>query len=236
VGCSRSSSRPGVSFAFWCLWFIAALLAFLMTSCGQGASPPLTVAPTPLRPAPTRWSFDETARAVLPREAIPLRGAWGVTMAEGPPSPPHVACQTSAAPAGGIVTFGPIPQGDAAVSAAVELSGRTPAHRGGLVIGLEDREHLSLLEADADTGQVRIATLSGTTVTTVVEAPAAIRVGAWHHLRVELDGERVRGFLDGHVLVETSREQISGGTAGLISRDGTTACFDDIEITRLRPS
>ena len=122
------------------------------------------------------------------------------------------------------------------MSVAVELGGNAPAHRGGLVIGLEDQEHLSFLEADADTGQLRIATLSGTTVTPAVKAPGDIKVGTWHRLRVELDEERVRGPLDGRVLVETSKERIRGGMAGLITRDGTNACFDDLEITRLGPS
>ncbi len=54
--------------------------------------------------------------------------------------------------------------------------------------------------------------------------------GQWQELRVEATGDRLRGFLDGELVVETTDATYKAGRVGLWTKADSVTCFDDLSV------
>ena len=55
--------------------------------------------------------------------------------------------------------------------------------------------------------------------------------GQWQELKVEVTGNRFRGFLDGNLVVEVADDAYRAGRVGLWTKADSVTCFDDVRVT-----
>ena len=55
--------------------------------------------------------------------------------------------------------------------------------------------------------------------------------GVSQELRVEVRGDRLRGFLNGELVVEATDATYSAGKVGLWTKADSVTCFDDVSVT-----
>ena len=59
-----------------------------------------------------------------------------------------------------------------------------------------------------------------------------IATGIWHHLRVEVHGTRVEGFVNGDPVIFLDTGKPLGGYLGLWSKSDSTTWFDELIIEK----
>ncbi len=68
----------------------------------------------------------------------------------------------------------------------------------------------------------------------IIEVPAPVSPGAWHRLRFEAKGRRLKIYLDGVLRVDRNDRTFSNaGKAGLWTKADSVSAFDDFEIERV---
>jgi len=55
--------------------------------------------------------------------------------------------------------------------------------------------------------------------------------GQWQELRLEVSGDRLRGFLNGQLVVEATDSTYRAGRVGLWTKADSVTCFDDVVVT-----
>ena len=223
-GRARRSVRGALRRYGLCVVGTAALLA----ACAGGQ------AAVPRQPGGHRvtagppWTFDAVASAGLPAGAVPLGGAWGVRAEGDAPSPPNALCETATAPLAAL-SLGDASYTDVALSASLKLVSGHAARAAGLAFRIRDRDNYYVLEADAAAGRVRLVRYVGGDLGGIAESPAAVAAGAWHRLRAEAAGDRLRGFLDDRPVIDVADGTHAAGAVGLWTRADSSACFDDVD-------
>ena len=177
-------------------------------------------------------NFDGTKPGTLPAgwaAGVTGSGAprWSVEADSAAASPPHVLKQS------GKGTFPWCVRQDAAlVDGYVEvkfkpLSGRED-QAGGVVWRWKDRDNYYVARANALENNVSLYyTQNGRRITLkYVDAPVARN--AWHTLRVEFSGKRIRVVFDGKPYIEMDDDHITGGGAvGVWTKADSVTVFDD---------
>jgi hypothetical protein len=76
-----------------------------------------------------------------------------------------------------------------------------------------------------DDGVLRLVRELDGTTTTLAETPFARRdYGAPHELRLRVDGDRLRGEVDGEVALEARDDVFAGGAVALVCEEGCLTC------------
>lgn len=224
---------------------LAVLIAgLLLAGCGgragtvtstAGASAPVgaraTAPSTTGAAGVARWSFDADPPGVPPAGAAVFDGAWAVRAEAGAPSAPNALCQT------GMATFPALALGDAAY-ADVVLTARVKPIAGkedqaaGLLARVRDRDNNYILRANALENNVNLYKYVGGKRAVIKEGQATVPSGQWQELRLEVTGNWLRGFLNGHVVVEATDDTFTAGKVGLWTKADSQTCFDDVEARR----
>jgi hypothetical protein len=55
--------------------------------------------------------------------------------------------------------------------------------------------------------------------------------GRWQELKVEAEGNRFRGYLDGQLVVEATDEAYAAGGVGVWTKADSITLFDDFRVT-----
>jgi hypothetical protein len=64
----------------------------------------------------------------------------------------------------------------------------------------------------------------------IKDGSAKVVSGQWQELKVEVAGDRLRGFLNGAFVVETSDTTYRAGRVGLWTKADSVTCFDDVSV------
>ncbi len=64
----------------------------------------------------------------------------------------------------------------------------------------------------------------------IKDGPAKVASGKWQERRVEASGDRLRGFLDGKLVVEATDTTYRAGRVGLWTKADSVTCFDDMMV------
>ena len=219
---------------------IVALVAVtLLAGCGGGGTAGPAGAPAPAGPRSTalstagaaglaRWSFDGDPVGGLPTGVVAFDGAWAVRAEAGAPSAPNALCQT------GTAEFPALALGDA-VYADVILSARVKPIAGktdraaGLIARVQDRDNYYILRANALENNVNLYKYVGGTRDVIKEGKVTVPSGQWGELRLEIVGNRLRGFYNGQVVVEAVDDTFAVGKVGLWTKADSQTCFDDVD-------
>ena len=152
---------------------------------------------------------------------------WSVEADASAPSPPNVLKQSGS----GTFTWC-VKQGTALVDGAVEvkfkpLSGRED-QAGGLVWRWKDGDNYYVARANALENNVSLYYTEGGRRRTIKYVNAPVPGNAWHTLRAEFKGARIRVLLDGKAYIELDDSHIAGpGAVGVWTKADSVTAFDD---------
>ena len=212
------------------------VLVTMVAGCVRPAATPVaTVPPTPgAVPATTSiprqtWNFDTDLVGRPPQGATVFSGNWSVRAESGTPSTPNALCQTgnTTFPA---MTLSDVVYTDVLVQTRFKPISGSIDRAAGIIFHVQDRNNYYIVRANAleDTVDIR-KYVNGSRITLKVGS-AKVLSGQWQELRVEVVGSRIRGFLNGQLVVETSDDTFKSGKVGLWTKADSVTCFDDVEV------
>jgi hypothetical protein len=168
--------------------------------------------------APTGWICGSTGGGT-PR--------WTVEADPTAPSPANVLKQSGSGPFPWCVK-----QGTAIADGAVEvkfkpLTGRED-QAGGMVWRWKDGDNYYVARANALENNVSLYYTEGGRRRTIKYVDAPVPGNAWHTLRAEFKGNRIRVVLDGKAYIELDDSHIAGaGAVGVWTKADSVTAFDD---------
>jgi hypothetical protein len=152
---------------------------------------------------------------------------WAVEADASAPSGPNVLKQSGSGPFPWCVK-----QGTALADGVVEvkfkpLSGRED-QAGGLVWRWKDGDNYYVARANALENNVSLYYTERGSRRTIKYVDAPVPGNAWHVLRVEFKGTRIRVLLDGKAYIEVDDSHIAGpGAVGVWTKADSVTAFDD---------
>jgi hypothetical protein len=215
------------------------LLALAVIAICACAAPAQTTTPAPATAQPTttgqaaapaRWTFDSDPVGGLPNAAQAFAGQWAVRNEADAPSPPNALCQT------GQAEF-PALQLDAGPYTDIVLTTKFKAISGredqaaGLIFRVQDKDTYYILRANALENNVNFYIYRGGRRSSLRGANMAVAAGSWQELRVEIQGNQFRGFLNGQPVTDSSDDSYKTGGIGLWTKADSATCFDDVQLT-----
>jgi hypothetical protein len=152
---------------------------------------------------------------------------WSVEADAGAPSPPNVLKQSGSGAFPWCVK-----QGTALADGAVEVKFKPLAGRedqaGGVVWRWKDGDTYYVARANALENNVSLYYTEGGRRRTIKYIDAPVAGNAWHTLRAEFRGTRIRVLLDGKSYIETDDSHIAGpGAVGVWTKADSVTAFDD---------
>lgn len=206
------------------------LAALVVVTSGCAGQPSVTYASAPASAAALSWSFDGEAVGTAPAGSEVYSGTWAVRSEADAPSKPNALCQTAQAefPA---IALGDSVYGDAAISVRFKpISGRQD-QAAGIIARVQDKGNYYILRANALEGNVNLYKYASGRRSVIKEGSAKVAAGRWQELRFELAGDRLRGLLDGRLVVEATDSSYRAGRVGLWTKADSVTCFDDVVVT-----
>jgi 3-keto-disaccharide hydrolase len=206
--------------------FIACSL-LVASACGGPAAVSYTSAAPGAGPA--TWSFDQDAVGGLPQAAESFSGQWAVRAETDAPSKPNALCQTASATYPSIV-LSSIVYADAVITVRFKpISGRED-QAAGIIFRVQDKDNYYILRANALESNVSFFKYVGGSRSGIKEGGTKVVAGQWQELRVESSGDRLRGFINGQLVVEAQDATFKAGRVGLWTKADSTTCFDDFSV------
>ncbi|MBI1802088.1 MAG: hypothetical protein HYR71_10735 [Chloroflexi bacterium] len=213
----------------------------LATNATQPTSPPTlpptstttgpTAAPTApaQNPAPS-FNFDRDPIGGLPGGAAVFSGTWAVRAESDAPSPPNALCQTGAA------TYPALSLTSAAYADVTVMTRFKPIagnqdRAAGIIFRIQNKDNYYILRANALEDNVNFYKYVAAQRIVIKEGSGKVASGQWHELKVEAAGNRLRGSLDGTLVVETTDDTYKSGGVGLWTKADSVTCFDDVRVT-----
>ncbi|MEW5745201.1 MAG: PEP/pyruvate-binding domain-containing protein [Nitrospirota bacterium] len=119
---------------------------------------------------------------------------------------------------------------DGSVSVRVKPIGGHIDRAGGIAFGVRNASNYFVLRINALEDNVILFEYVNNKRIKRVGAQETIRSGTWYELKVEVSGNRIRGCLDGRVVVEHTAEQPVEGFVGLWTKADSVTFFSEITI------
>jgi hypothetical protein len=185
-------------------------------------------------------NFDSTAVGALPEgwlAGVTGKGSpkWSVEREASAPSKPHVLKQS------GSGTFPWCVKKDVAIADGfVEVKLKPLAGRedqaGGLVWRWKDANNYYVARANALEDNVSLYYTEAGSRKTIRYVDAPVARDAWHTLRVEFSGRRIKVILDGVARIEVDDAHIAGaGAVGVWTKADSVTLFDDFSYGATAP-
>jgi hypothetical protein len=212
---------------------LAATLAFIVPSIGCGGKPQVRYQPgerTAVAGQVEEWTFDKDAAGKSPAGAEVFNGTWEVRAEGDAPSPPNVLCQTATAeyPA---IRFGDKVYVDFVATVRFKPVSGKDDQAAGIIFRVQDADNYYILRANALEDNVILFRYASGSRSTIKSGSAKVPAGQWQELKVEADGNRFRGYLDGRLVVEATDDAFAAGGIGLWTKADSVTSFDDFRVT-----
>ncbi len=205
-------------------------LALVIVASGCEGKAAITYQSPPPSAASRSWTFDADAAGGVPAAAEVFSGSWVVRAEPDAPSKPNVLCQVGNAefPA---IALGPTAYGDVTVTLRFKpISGSTD-QAAGIIVRVQDRNNYYILRANALEANVNLYKYAGGLRSGMKDGVARVAAGQWQELRLEVTGDRLRGSLNGQLVVEATDTTYKAGRVGLWTKADSVTCFDDVAVT-----
>lgn len=160
------------------------------------------------------WTFDTDTAGQPPPGAAVFGGAWEVRAEPDAPSRLNALCQTGHADFPAVRLGDKVYAGLAATVRFKPVSG-TEDQAAGIIFRVQDEDNYYILRANALEDNVVLFRYAGGSRSTIKEGPAKVASGRWQELKLEAEGNRFRGFLDGQLVVEGTDDTYGAGGVGL---------------------
>jgi hypothetical protein len=184
-------------------------------------------------------NFDGDAPGSLPlkwEQGVTGKGSarWAVRQDPSAPSEPHVLQQDASGAFPWCVL-----RGSAIADGYVEVKFKALAGKedraGGIVWRWKNGDNYYVARANALENNVSLYYTEKGRRNTLKYVDAPVAANAWHTLRVEFSGKRIRVALDGKTYIELDDAHLSGpGAVGLWTKADSVTAFDDFSYGALR--
>lgn len=177
----------------------------------------------------TEWTFDKDAADGLPAGAEVFSGTWAVRAEADAPSQPNALCQMATAdfPA---ISFGNELYADLVMSVRFKPISGKEDQAAGIIFRVQDTNNYYILRANALEDNVIFFRYASGSRSILKEGSVKVPSGQWQELRVEVIGNRFRGFLNDQLVVETTDDAYKLGKVGLWTKADSMTCFDDVKV------
>jgi hypothetical protein len=205
-------------------------LALVIVLAACEGTPTIAYQSPPASAAPGAWNFDSDAAGGLPAGAELFSGSWVVRAEPDAPSKPNTLCQVadSEFPA---LALGSAVYGDLTVTLRFKpISGRVD-QAAGIIARVQDKNNYYILRANVLETNVNLYKYAGGRRSGIKDGGARVAQGQWQELRLEVAGDKLRGFLNGQLVVEANDSTYKAGRVGLWTKADSVTCFDDVVVT-----
>lgn len=203
-------------------------LVVLLSAC-EG-TPAFKYQSPPPGAAPGSWNFDGDATGSAPAGAEIFSGSWVVRAEPDAPSKPNALCQEGNAefPA---IALGPGVYGDLTITIRFKpISGKVD-QAAGIISRIQDKDNYYIIRANVLETNVNLYKYAGGRRSGIKDGSAKVAQGQWQELRLEVSGDKLRGFLNGQLVVEANDGTYKAGRVGLWTKADSVTCFDDVVVT-----
>ena len=207
----------------------SALAVVLMASACEG-TPAVKYQSPPPSAAAASWNFDADATGGLPAGAELFNGNWVVRAEADAPSKPNALCQVgeSEFPA---IALGTAVYGDLIVTVRFKpISGRVD-QAAGIISRVQDKDNYYIIRANVLETNVNLYKYAGGRRSGINDGSVKVAQGQWQELKLEVAGDKLRGFLNGQLVVEANDATYKAGRVGLWTKADSVTCFDDVVVT-----
>ena len=205
------------------------LALILVLSACEGTAAVKYQSPPPSA-APASWNFDADATGGTPSGSEVFSGNWVVRAEADAPSKPNALCQVGDAefPA---LALGASVFGDLTLTMRFKpISGKVD-QAAGIIARVQDNNNYYIIRANVLETNVNLYKYAGGRRSGIKDGGAKVAQGQWQELRFAVTGDRLRGFLNGHLVVEATDATYKAGRVGLWTKADSVTCFDDVVVT-----
>jgi hypothetical protein len=203
-------------------------LVLLLSAC-EG-TPAVKFQSPPPSAAPGSWTFDGDATGGIPIGAEVFSGNWVVRAEADAPSKPNALCQVGDSEFPAIV-LGSGVYGDLTVTVRFKpISGKVD-QAAGIISRVQDKDNYYIVRANVLETNVNLYKYAGGRRSGIKDGSAKVAQGQWQELKLEVSGDRLRGFLNGQLVVEANDATYKAGRVGLWTKADSVTCFDDVVVT-----
>jgi plastocyanin len=207
-----------------------ALCVMSMLVVGCDGQPVVTYSSAPPTSASGSWNFDNDPPGSLPSGAEAFSGSWTVRPETDAPSKPNALCQVGNAEFPALALSGTV-YGDVTMTVRFKpISGRTD-QAAGIIFRVQDKDNYYILRANALEANVNLYKYAGGRRSGIKDGSAKVAAGEWQELRLEIVGDRIKGYLDQQLVVEAADGTYKAGRVGLWTKADSVTCFDDVRVT-----
>lgn len=205
-------------------------LAIVLLSVGCSGQPQTKFTPSDTSASAGQtlaFSFDTESAGGLPKGASAFSGTWVVRAESDAPSQPNALCQTGNATFPALV-LGETIYSDLNISVRFKpIAGRSD-QAAGIIFRIQDKDNYYIIRANALENNVNFYKYASGQRSGIRDGSANVMSGQWQELRVEMTGNRMRGFLNGQMVNEATDDSYQAGKIGLWTKADSVTCFDDI--------
>jgi hypothetical protein len=176
------------------------------------------------------WNFDTDEAGNPPAGAEVYGGTWVVRSEGDAPSPPNALCQTGEADFPALRLGGAVYTDLAASVRFRPVSGQDD-QAAGIIFRVQDENNYYILRANALENNVILFRYASGSRGTLKVGSAQVPSGQWQELKLEVEGNRFRGYLGGRFVVEATDDAFPAGGVGLWTKADSVTCFDDFRVT-----
>ncbi len=101
----------------------------------------------------------------------------------------------------------------------------------GLIFRVQDKDNYYIVRANALEDNVAIYKYRDGRRSEIRSESVNVSSWEWQELRVEVVGDRIRGFLDDEQVVETTDDEFTAGRVGLWTKADSVTCFDNVLVS-----
>jgi hypothetical protein len=210
--------------------FVATSLALALLLSACEGTPAVKYQSPPPSPTAGSWNFDGDTAGSAPAGAEIFSGSWIVRAEADAPSKPNALCQVGNAefPA---IALGPGVYGDLTVTMRFKPISGNVDQAAGVISRVQDKDNYYIIRANVLETNVNLYKYAGGRRSGIKDGRATVANGRWQELRLEVSGDRLRGYLDGRLVVEATDATYKAGRVGLWTKADSVTCFDDVAVT-----
>jgi len=210
-------------------WIVA--LVGLLAGCGK---PQVRYQPddrTAVASQTEEWTFDKDAAGKSPTGSEVFGGAWEVRPEADAPSKPNALCQTATGEDFPAILLGNTVYTDLTATVRFKPVSGKDDQAAGIIFRVQDKDNYYILRANALEDNLILFRYGSGRRTTLKEGSAKVPSGEWQELKLEVEGNRFRGFLNDHLVVEATDDAYSAGRIGLWTKADSITLFDDLRVS-----
>ncbi|MBZ0154792.1 MAG: pyruvate, phosphate dikinase [Alphaproteobacteria bacterium] len=120
---------------------------------------------------------------------------------------------------------------EGSISVKVKPVGGHIDRAGGIAFGIQDAGNYFVLRINALENNIILFEYKNNNRVQRASAQQSIASGIWHHLTVKIRERRIKGYLNGQLLIEHAAEKAVKGFIGLWTKADSTTYFDEFTVT-----